>query len=120
MAKILVVDDDDGVRKTLNDFLVRKGYGVLTANCGEEALEKIKEGPAIVLLDIKMPGMDGLEVLNQIKEMSPSTEVIMVTALAEHSVGIESLERGAFEFVTKPIDFKHLEFVLNFTLLQME
>ncbi len=118
MNKILVVDDEALARKLLKDFLEVKGYDVITASGGKEALEKIKEKPDIVLLDIMMPDMHGLKVLDKIKETSPSMEVIMVTALAENAVGIESIKRGAFKFVTKPIDLKHLEFLIEFKILQ--
>lgn len=118
MGKILVVDDEDMARKLLKDFLESNGHDVITASGGKEALEKIKEKPDIVLLDIMMPDMHGLKVLDKIKEASPSVEVIMVTALAEHSVGVESIKRGAFDFVTKPIDFKHLQSLIEFKILQ--
>ena len=118
MNKILVVDDEAMARKLLKDFLEVKGYDVITASDGKEALEKIKEGPDIVLLDIMMPDMNGMEVLDKIKETSPSTVVIMVTALAENAIGVESIKRGAFDFVTKPIDLKHLEFLIEFKILQ--
>ena len=118
MNKILVVDDEALARKLLKDFLESKGYDVITANGGKEALEKIRKGPDIVLLDIMMPDMNGMEVLDKIKETSPSTVVIMVTALAENAVGVESIKRGAFDFVTKPIDLKHLEFLIEFKILQ--
>jgi len=118
MDKILVVDDEAMARKLLKDFLEVKGYDVITASGGKEALEKIKERPDIVLLDIMMPDMHGMEVLDKIKETSPSTVVIMVTALAENAIGVESIKRGAFDFVTKPIDLKHLEFLIEFKILQ--
>ncbi len=118
MNKILVVDDEAMARKLLKDFLEVKGYDVITASGGKEALEKIKEEPDIVLLDIMMPDMNGMEVLDKIKEMSPSTVVIMATALAENALGVESIKRGAFDFVTKPIDLKHLEFLIEFKILQ--
>ena len=118
MNKILVVDDEALARKLLKDFLEVKGYDVITASGGKEALEKIRKGPDIVLLDIMMPDMNGMEVLDKIKETSPSTVVIMVTALAENAIGVESIKRGAFDFVTKPIDLNHLEFLIEFKILQ--
>jgi DNA-binding response OmpR family regulator len=119
MAKIMVVDDDDGILNLLERFLVRLGYEVITATNGEEALKNMGERPAIVLLDIMMPGMHGFKVLDKIKETAPSTEVIVITGLDETVVGIESLERGAFEFVAKPINLEHLKFLLEFKLGQM-
>ncbi len=119
MDRIWVVDDDDKSRKLLKDFLEKKGYDVITASGGKEALEKITETPDIVLLDIMMPDVHGLKVLDKIKEMAPSTEIIMVTALAEHAVGVESIKRGAYDFVTKPIDLNHLERLIVVKILQM-
>jgi DNA-binding response OmpR family regulator len=119
MAKIMVVDDDDGILNLLERFLLRLGYEVITASNGEEALKNMEQNPAIVLLDIMMPGMHGFKVLDKIKETAPSTEVIVITGLDETVVGIESLERGAFEFVAKPINLEHLKFLLEFKLGQM-
>jgi DNA-binding response OmpR family regulator len=119
MAKIMVVDDDDGILNLLERFLLRLGYEVITASNGEEALKNMEQRPAIVLLDIMMPGMHGFKVLDKIKETAPSTEVIVITGLDETVVGIESLERGAFEFVAKPINLEHLKFLLEFKLGQM-
>ncbi len=119
MAKIMVVDDDDGILNLLERFLLRLGYEVIKASSGEEALKNMEERPAIVLLDIMMPGMHGFKVLDKIKETAPSTEVIVITGLDETVVGIESLERGAFEFVAKPINLEHLKFLLEFKLGQM-
>jgi len=118
MAKVLVVDDDEDVRNLIKEYLSKKGYEVLTASSGEESLEKMKEQPAVVLLDVMMPDMHGLKVLDRIKDMSPSTEVIIITGLDEHAIGVESMKRGAFEFVTKPVDLRHLEFLLTFRMLQ--
>ncbi len=120
MAKIMVVDVDDGILNLLERFLVRLGHEVITASNGEEALKNMEERPAIVLLDIMMPDMHGFKVLDEIKETAPSTEVIVITGRNETVVGIESLERGAFEFLAKPINLEHLKFLLEFKLGQME
>ena len=119
MARILVVDDEESVRNVLKRFLSSIGHDAIMASSGEEALEKIQEEPAIVLLDYLMPEVNGIEVLEKIKEISPSTDVIMVTGVGEHKVGIESFKQGAFEFVTKPIDLARLKFLLDFRLGQL-
>ena len=119
MARILVVDDEDAIRNLFKEFLEERGHEVTMANGAEEALEKIQEGQEIILLDINMPGMSGLDVLKRIKEIAPSTEVIMITALAYNDIGLECWKRGAFEFLAKPIDLKHLEELIDFKLLQM-
>jgi DNA-binding response OmpR family regulator len=115
----MVVDDDDGILNLLKRFLSRLGYETILAENGEEALQKMNEKPEIVILDIMMPGMNGFEVLEEIKEQVPSTEVIVITGLDETGLGIESLERGAFEFMGKPLNLDHLKFLLEFKLKQM-
>ncbi|MFC1866702.1 response regulator [Thermodesulfobacteriota bacterium] len=119
MSKILVVDDEAQNRELLKDFLEAKDYHVTTAGGGKEALEKIKEKPDIVLLDIQMPGMNGLQVLDKIKEVEPSMGVVMVTSMAEQDIAIACIKKGAYDYVTKPIDFNHLETVINVHMIQM-
>ena len=119
MAKIMVVDDDEGILKLLKRFFVSLGYEAIMADSGKEALERLNENPEIVILDIMMPGMNGFEVLEKIKQQAPSTEVIVITGLEETGLGIECLERGAFEFMAKPLNLEHLEFLLKFKLEQM-
>jgi YesN/AraC family two-component response regulator len=86
MSKILIIDDEEGIRKLLTLSLESDGYEVFSAASGEEGLEVFtKEAPQIVLTDIKMPGIDGIEVLKQIKEQSPGTEVIMISHAVELS-----------------------------------
>jgi DNA-binding NtrC family response regulator len=119
MAKILVVDDEEDVRKIMKRFLLSIGHDAIMAANGEEALEKVQEDPTIVLLDYVMPGENGIEVLKKIKKISPSTDVIMVTGVGGQEIGLESFRQGAFDFVTKPIDLTHLEFLLAFRLGQL-
>jgi signal transduction histidine kinase len=112
--KILVVDDEEGIRKVLHVTLTQAGYEVLTAAEGKEAIRQVQtEHPAIVLADIKMPGMDGIDLLQRIKEESPDTEVIMMTGHADLEVAIKSLQHEAADFVTKPIHFNALELALK-------
>ena len=118
MAKIMVVDDEEKNRELLSDFLESKGYDVISAFGGKDALAKMNEEPDLVLLDIMMPDMHGMNVLDEMKNMAPDVEIIMVTALSEHVVGLESLKRGAYEFISKPINLRHLESVVSFTLAQ--
>jgi CheY-like chemotaxis protein len=110
MVRILVVDDEPDVVEVLQEFLVGKGYEVLTASDGLEALRKVaEERPHLVLLDIRMPGMNGLDVLRHIREIDQGVGVIMVTAVNESETGRRALQMGAFEYITKPIDFEYLE-----------
>jgi DNA-binding response OmpR family regulator len=110
MAKILVVDDQPEAVELLVEFLSSKGYEVITATNGEEALRRVKEDrPHLVLLDIQMPKMNGLEVLRRIREIDPEMGVIMATGVNEEDVGRKALELGAFDYIVKPLDMKYLE-----------
>jgi len=101
--KILLADDEEGIRKVLGISLADSGYEVLTAKDGEEALKIFKETrPPIVLTDIKMPGIDGIELLQKIKQEDPDTEVIMITGYATVDSAIEAIKQGAFHYVPKP------------------
>ena len=112
--KILLVDDEEGIRKVLSISLTDIGYRVLASENGEEALKLFKEmQPQIVLTDIKMPGMDGIELLKKIKAESPDTEVIMITGHGDMELAIQSLKFDATDFITKPINDEPLEIALK-------
>jgi signal transduction histidine kinase len=112
--KILVVDDEDGVRKILKMALSESGHQVLTAADGFEAMGIVRnEHPLMVLADIKMPGMDGIELLRKIKEEAPDIEVIMMTGHADLGLAVQSLQFEAADFITKPINFNALEIALK-------
>lgn len=112
--KLLLVDDEEGIRKVLDISLSDAGYQVFTAENGEEALEIFRrESPPIVLTDIKMPGMDGIELLKKIKTENSETEVIMITGHGDLELAIKSLKLQAIDFVTKPINDDVLEVALN-------
>ena len=112
--KILLVDDEEGIRKVLGITLSDMGYDVETANSGEEALETYrKTRPHIVLTDIKMPGINGIELLGKIKKENPDTEVIMITGHGDMELAIQSLKLEATDFVTKPINDDVLEIALK-------
>jgi signal transduction histidine kinase len=112
--KVLLVDDEEGIRKVLGIFLADSGYQVWTAENGEAALKLFGEvQPAIVLTDIKMPGMDGIELLQRIKAENSETEVIMITGHGEVELAIRSLKYEATDFITKPIHDEVLEIALK-------
>ncbi len=112
--KLLLVDDEEGIRKILGISLQDRGYEVLTAKDGYEALEIFREyNPPVVLTDIKMPGMDGVELLEAIKKESPDTEVIMFTGHGDMDLAIQSLKFDATDFITKPIQDEILEIALR-------
>ncbi len=120
MARILVVDDNPAVCHMLHKFLTKKGYDVYTALDGEETLSVVKnKRPHIVLLDIKMTKMNGIECLKRIKEINKEVGVIMITAVTQEETGREALKLGAFNYITKPLSLKYLEDCLMVKLFQM-
>jgi signal transduction histidine kinase len=113
-TRILLVDDEPGIRKVLGITLADGGYSVTTAENGEEALRRFREHrPDVVLTDIKMPDMDGIELLQHIKAESPDTEVVMFTGHGDMELAIKSLKHDATDFVTKPINEDVLEIALK-------
>ena len=118
MHRILVVDDEQPVRSVLTTFLKKKGYTVAAAESGPLALAQLNTfEPHMVLLDIRMPGMDGLEALKKIKEHDPDLSVIMVTAEDDDKIGRKAMESGALDYITKPFSFEQLETHLSVHLL---
>ena len=107
---ILLVDDEEGIRNVLNITLTHAGFKVLLAPDGETGFKAFCEhNPEIVITDIKMPGIDGIELLQQIKQSSPATEVIMITGHGDMDLAVKSLQYEAADFITKPIDSTELE-----------
>jgi two-component system response regulator AtoC len=105
-ARILVVDDEYLIRWTLQQNLEKEGYEVLLAETGEEALEKVKEAaPDLALLDIKLPGMDGYEVLEKALKIDEGIIPIMITAYDEVDKVVKAMRLGAFDYISKPFDF---------------
>ncbi len=108
-SKILVVDDEDALRTVLSGELASEGYAVHTAGDGDEAIQTMqKESYDLVLLDIKMPRVNGFEVLKFVKEKYPKTRVVMLTGFADLKNAIESKKLGAEDFVSKPYDLVDL------------
>jgi len=109
MRRVLVVDDEKEVREVLKRFFVSKNYDVVTAASGEEGLEVIGREPIdAVLLDIWMPGMNGLETLRKIHARKPELPVVMVTGERDRDVARAAVEEGAFDFLLKPPNFDYL------------
>ena len=114
---ILAVDDDPKHLELLGIKLTEEGYRLIVVQSGKEALKTIKiEKPGLVLLDILMPEMDGFETLKRIKAIDPDIPVTMVTAVWDNEEGRKCLEAGAYEYITKPVDFNHLKEVILFKL----
>lgn len=108
--KILIIDDEKPTLKMFSLFLEVYGFSIFTAESGEEGLAVFeRERPEIVLTDIKMPGMDGIEVLREIKRRSPTTEVIVITGHGDMDLAIQALNLDAADFINKPIQRQSLE-----------
>jgi len=111
---VLLVDDELEFLETLVKRLKKRNLCVQGAKSGEEALQMLKsEQPDVVLLDVKMPGMDGIETLRQIKKLYPLVEVIMLTGHASMEVAIEGMELGAFDYLMKPMNIDELLYKLQ-------
>jgi len=112
--RILVVDDDESLRRITQLQLEEAGHEVLTASSGDEALKVIEEeAPALVITDFKMPGLSGLEVLKKVRESYPQTTVVMITAFGTVQTAVEAMKAGAYDYITKPIDYEELVLVVN-------
>jgi DNA-binding response OmpR family regulator len=110
LGRILVVDDDSEVRQLLRDFLSDRGYDVVVAENGLEALSTLDtQRPDLVLLDVAMPEMDGLETLKRMVMLDPPVPVIMVTANADISLTSKLLAIGAVDYIPKPFDLDYLD-----------
>jgi two-component system NtrC family response regulator len=111
---ILVVDDDESLRRVTQLQLEEAGYPVLTASSGTQALSLIEEEPpALVITDLKMPGLSGLELLGQIRSSHPEITVLMITAFGTVQTAVEAMKAGAYDYITKPIDYEELVLVVN-------
>jgi len=109
-----LVDDQDTIRFFLEKTLTQEGYEAVTAKTGAEAIEKARQVmPDLVLLDLKLPDMDGLEVLRKIKEIFPEIGVVMITAFGDIETAVTAMKNGAFDFVSKPINLDQLLMVIK-------
>ena len=114
VGSILVVDDDPDIREVLADRLESLGYRVLTAANGMEGLEVLeRQNPQLVLLDIEMPGMNGLEMLGQIRKREHDVPVIMITAYGTIERAVEAMKEGAYDFIPKPFEPDHVALIVS-------
>ncbi|MAT59380.1 MAG: Fis family transcriptional regulator [Ignavibacteriae bacterium] len=114
MEKILVIDDDQSIRETLTTFLKRQGYQPMAAEDGSKGVELIRiEMPDLVICDYKMPKMTGLEVLEKIKEIDSSIHFIMITAFDEMQTTVDAMQKGAYDFIEKPLDIDRLKITIK-------
>ena len=113
-VKILVIDDDDSLRRVLEYNLAQEGYAVLSAVSGEQGLELLKkEGADVVVTDVRMPGMDGLQVLEGARKVDPNIQVIILTAFGSIEMAVEAMKAGAFHYISKPFNRDELKLTLK-------
>ncbi|OGK82235.1 MAG: hypothetical protein A2050_11845 [Candidatus Rokubacteria bacterium GWA2_73_35] len=119
IGRILIVDDEEPVREVLGEYFATQGYAVETAGSGTDALAVVeRERPDLVLLDVRMPGLDGVETLRRIRTLDGAVVVIMVTANEDVALARETLKIGAFDYVAKPFDFSYLDRAVAAAFLQ--
>lgn len=117
MASILIVDDQPNFRFSLSVALKREGHEIFEANDGRQAVKLLEQSARdIVITDLKMPGMDGLSLLREVKKISPSTEVVVMTAFGSVDTAVEAMRYGACDYITKPFQPEELVIVVNRTL----
>ena len=112
--KILIVDDEYTILESLKEYMTMRGYQVVLASRGDEALTVAQqEKPQAMLLDIRLPGLSGMEVLRKVRAMDPAMKVVMITALNDTNLRKEALEAGAVGFAFKPLDVQALERIIS-------
>ncbi|MGE5384382.1 MAG: sigma 54-interacting transcriptional regulator [Betaproteobacteria bacterium] len=112
--QILVVDDDESIRRMLSAVLAREGFQTATAKDGEEGLALFRsQSPDIVLMDIRMPGMTGIEAMRAMLELRPGAAVILMTAFADLETAVQAIKSGVFDFVIKPFDLSEISLLVN-------
>lgn len=114
VERILVVDDEAATRRLMEQTLKKQGYEILTASNGDEGLRKVMdENPDIVLLDIQLPGMNGINVLQKIREINKDSIVIMATAMDDLKVAVNAMRLGAYDYISKPFHIDDLTLTVN-------
>jgi two-component system nitrogen regulation response regulator NtrX len=108
MSRILIVDDEPGIRQSLKGVFEDEGFAVEAASTGEECLQRLEQSPCdLVFLDVWLPGIDGIETLARIRERAPSTRVIMISGHATIATAVSATKLGAYDFIEKPLSLEH-------------
>ncbi|AFN74136.1 two component, sigma54 specific, transcriptional regulator, Fis family [Melioribacter roseus P3M-2] len=112
--KLLIIDDDDSIRQTLTNYFKKLGYGVLSARDGNEGLEIFEAGlPDLIISDIRMPGLSGIEFLQKAKETDSHAKIILITAHDDYKTTIEAMQKGAYDYFEKPLDIEKLKIAVE-------
>src|SRR6266702_4420499 len=119
-VRILVADDEPNLRRVLGAILLRDGYEVRHASDGEEALEIVEDGVDVVVTDLRMPRVDGMEVLRRLVVSHPDVPVIMITAHGSVDSAVEAVKLGAFDYVEKPFEQEHIRQIVAKAVRQSE
>lgn len=110
MSNVMIVDDEEDIVELMSETLDNWGYHAITAKDGEEALEKFQESPVdLVVTDLRLPKMDGVQLLDKIKDIDESTEVIVFTGYPQVNSAIDAMKNGAFDYLIKPVDLDELK-----------
>ena len=111
---ILVVEDGRSQREMLRDFLIKEGHTVAEAENGDMAVKSVLKGHFdMLLLDYKMPGMDGMQVLKEVKKINPEIDVVIITAYGSIETAVEAMKAGAIDYITKPVKLEELRAALE-------
>lgn len=114
ISSVLIIEDERVLAEAMRDYLAHHGYDPTVAGSGEEGLQKMRQSEMdLVLLDYRLPRMDGLQTLGHLKQITPSVEVVMLTAYGSVKTAVEAMRAGAFDFLTKPVDLEALILVLE-------
>lgn len=114
LSRILVVDDEESIREFFQIMLKREGYEVFTASNGREGFDFLKKNPVdLIISDIQMPEMSGLELLSKVKELDPEMVVLMITAFGSTEIAVEAMKRGAYDYVQKPFKIDEVKIVIR-------
>ena len=117
VTNLLIIDDDDFVTASLSDFLINKGFGVQTASDGKTGIAMFeRDQPALILLDQKLPDMEGVDVCQKILEINPNAKVIFITAYATVQYAVEAMQAGAFHYLSKPFELDELSITIDMAL----
>jgi two-component system, NtrC family, response regulator AtoC len=117
MSKIIIIDDDESTRETLSTYLTELNFETYSADCGNKGIDLVKKiNPDLVISDVNMPDINGLEVLKQIKEIDDLIQVIIITAFDDMNTTIQAMQKGAYDYLEKPVDINRLKISINRSL----